>query len=89
MEDTSKSNAKVDKILSQSMAPAKTCYSLGPILDEKNSKKLEQKLKQSGFNPKHKAITDKEPKSYWVYFPAEKSIEDARAVVNQLQNREC
>jgi len=78
-------NAKVDKKLSPSMAPAKTCYSLGPILDDKNSKKLEQKLKQNGFEPKHKAITDKEPKSYWVYFPAEKTLEDARAVVNQLK----
>ena len=58
---------------------------VGPILDEKNSKKLEQKLKQNGFKPQHKAITDKEPKSYWVYFPAEKSLEDAKAVVNQLQ----
>ena len=81
----SKPNAKVDKKLSPSMAPAKTCYSLGPILDEKNSKKLEQKLKQNGFEPKHKAITDKEPKSYWVYFPAEKTLEDAKAVENQLK----
>lgn len=82
---TPKVNAKLDKILPPSMTPAKTCYSLGPILEEKNSKKLEQKLKQNGFNPKHKAITDKEPKSYWVYFPAEKSLEAAKAVVNQLQ----
>lgn len=80
-----KLNAKEGKKLSPSMAPAKTCYSLGPILDEKNSKKLEQKLKQNGFKPKHKAITDKEPKSYWVYFPAEKSLEDAKAVENQLK----
>ncbi len=84
-EKTSKANTKLDKKLSPLMAPAKTCYSLGPILDEKNSKKLEQKLKQNGFKPKHKAITDKEPKSYWVYFPKEKSLEDAKAVVNQLQ----
>ena len=81
----SKPNKKLDKKLSPSMAPAKTCYSLGPILDENNSKKLEQKLKQNGFKPKHKAITDKEPKSYWVYFPAEKTLRDAKAVVNQLK----
>ena len=80
-----KSNAKIDKVLPPSMAPANTCYSLGPILDEKDSKKLEQKLKQAGFKPKHKSITGKEPKSYWVYFPPEKTLEDARAVVNQLQ----
>jgi len=79
------SKTKTDKVLSPSMAPANTCYSLGPILDEKDSKKLEQKLKQVGFKPKHKSITGKEPKSYWVYFPPEKSLEDARAVVNQLQ----
>lgn len=85
VEKTFNAKIKLDKKLPPSMAPAKTCYSLGPILDEKNSNKLEQKLKQNGFNPKHKAITDKEPKSYWVYFPAEKSLEDAKAVVNQLQ----
>lgn len=79
-------NNPLDKTLSPSMAPAKTCYSLGPVLDEKESKKLEQKLKQNGFNPKHKAITDKEPKSYWVYFPVEKSLADAKAVVNQLRD---
>ncbi len=59
----SKPNAKVGKKLSPSITSAKTCYSLGPILDEKNSIKLEQKLKQNGFEPKHKSITDKEPKS--------------------------
>ncbi|MEM7401066.1 MAG: SPOR domain-containing protein [Pseudomonadota bacterium] len=76
----------LDKILSPSMAPAKTCYSLGPILDENESNKLKQKLKQNGFQPKHKAITDKEPKSYWVYFPVEKTLADAKAVVNQLRD---
>ena len=91
-KELAKINAKnstaksIDKNLPPSMAPAKTCYSLGPILDEKDSKKLEKKLKLSGFNPKHKAITDKEPKSYWVYFPAEKSLADAKAVVNQLRD---
>jgi len=80
-----KSGEKKDKVLSPSMAPANTCYSLGPILEEKDSKKLEQRLKQVGFKPKHKSITGKEPKSYWVYFPKEKTLEDAKAVVNQLQ----
>ena len=80
-----KPSSKIDKNLSPSMGPAQTCYSLGPILSEKDSKKLEQKLKQVGFKPKHKAITDKEPKSYWVYFPKEKTLEDAKAVVSQLQ----
>jgi hypothetical protein len=85
VEKKSKSNTKVDKNLSPSMVPAKTCYSLGPILDEENSKRLEQKLKQNGFKPRHKAITDKEPKSYWVYFPAEKTLEDTKALENQLK----
>ncbi|MGH1537352.1 MAG: SPOR domain-containing protein [Gammaproteobacteria bacterium] len=84
-DKTSKANEEVEKNLSPSMAPAKTCYSLGPILDEKDSKKLEQRLKQTGFKPKHKAITDKEPKSYWVYFPVEKTLGDAKAVVEQLR----
>jgi len=74
-----------NKNLSPSMAPAATCYSLGPILDENDSKKLELSLKKSGFNPKHKAITDKEPQSYWVYFPSEKSLDNAKAVVEQLK----
>ncbi len=80
-----KLNIKEDKNMSPSIGPANTCYSLGPILDEKDSKKLEQKLEQNGFKTKQKAITDKEPKSYWVYFPAEKTLDDARAVVSQLQ----
>lgn len=84
-KSSSKPNTKQDKNLSPSIGPAQTCYSLGPILDEKDSKKLEQKLKQVGFKPKHKSITDKEPKSYWVYFPKQKSLEDAKAVVNKLQ----
>lgn len=84
-ENIAKLNSKEDKVMSPSIGPAKTCYSLGPILDEKDSKRLEQKLEQNGFKIKHKAITDKEPKSYWVYFPAEKTLADARAVVSQLQ----
>ena len=78
-------NGGEEQNMSPSIGPAKTCYSLGPILDEKDKKSLEQKLKQNGFKAKHKAITDKEPKSYWVYLPAEKSLEDAKAVVGQLQ----
>ena len=85
-KSNSKPSFKQEKNLSPSIGPAQTCYSLGPILDEKDSKKLEQKLKQVGFKPKHKSITDKEPKSYWVYFPKEKSLEDAKAVINQLQD---
>lgn len=85
LDELSMANKKADKNLSPSMAPAKTCYSLGPILDEKDSKRLEQRLKQTGFKPKHKAITDKEPKSYWVYFPVEKSLGDAKAVAEQLR----
>jgi len=81
----SKSKSKSDKNLSPSIGPAQTCYSLGPILDESVSKKLEQKLKKVGFKSKHKAITDKEPKSYWVYLSAEKTLDDARAVVEQLK----
>jgi|GEM_PF-1163649 len=85
---TNKNSAIKDsqnETLSPSMAPAKTCYSLGPILDLKDSKKLEIKLKQTGFKPKHKAITDKEPKSYWVYLPAEKTLDQAKVVVAQLK----
>lgn len=85
VDKPSDSNIKIDENLSPSIGPAKTCYSLGPILDESDSKKLEQRLRQVGFTPKHKSITDKEPKSYWVYFPKEKTLEDAKAVVNQLQ----
>lgn len=84
-ENFAKLNTKQEKNMSPSIGPAKTCYSLGPILDEKDKKSLEQKLKENGFNTKHKAITDKEPKSYWVYFPAEKTLDDARAVVSQLK----
>lgn len=75
-----------DKNLSPSIGPAKTCYSLGPILDQADSKKLEQRLKKVGFTAKHKAITDKEPKSYWVYLPAEKTFEDAKALVDELND---
>lgn len=82
---TNKPKTKIDKNLSPSIGPAQTCYSLGPILEEKDSKKLELKLKQSGFKAKHKAIADKEPKSFWVYFPAEKTLDDAKAVVEQLK----
>ena len=78
--------SNLGKKLSPSIGPANTCYSLGPILDEKDSKKLQQALKDNGFEPKHKAITDKEPKSYWVYFPPHKNLEAARAVVSQLQD---
>ncbi len=64
---------------------SRSCYTLGPILDDKDVKKLEQKLQQNGITAKRKSITGKEPKSYWVYFPPEKSMQDAKAIVNQLQ----
>ncbi len=78
-------NSKAPKSSEDKQRLSIECYSLGPMLDEKQSKKLEKKLEQGGFKPKHKAITGTEPKSYWVYFPAEKTIEDAKAVANQLQ----
>ncbi|MFK7816766.1 MAG: SPOR domain-containing protein [Gammaproteobacteria bacterium] len=84
-ENIAKLNTAEDKNMSPSIGPAKTCYSLGPILQEKDKVRLEKSLLQNGFKTKHKAITDKEPKSYWVYFPAEKTLADARAVVSQLQ----
>ena len=71
--------------IKQSTIPSRSCYSLGPLLGDKNVEKLEQKLKLNGISTKRKSITDKEPKSYWVYFPPEKSFEDAKAVVNQLK----
>ena len=87
--NVSEKKAKPDKLIDkqetkQSSLFTRNCYSLGPILDDNNLKKLEQKLKQNGIPTKLKSITDKEPKSYWVYFPPEKSLGDAKAVVNQL-----
>ena len=81
-EKSSKTN---EQVIEQPLLPSRSCYSLGPVLDEKNVKKLEQKLQQNGISTKRKSITDKEPKSYWVYFPPEKSFADAKAVVNQLK----
>ena len=79
-----KSNSKKEDSIEQ-ISPSRSCYSLGPILGDDNLKKLEQKFKQNNIITKLKSITDKEPKSYWVYFPPEKSLEDAKAVVNQLR----
>ncbi len=84
-ENIAKVNTFEDKNMSPSIGPAKTCYSLGPILEEQDKVKLEKSLLKNGFKSNHKAITDKEPKSYWVYFPAEKTLTDARAVVDQLK----
>ena len=80
-----KSSKKSEQVIEKPQLPSRSCYSLGPVLDEENVIKLEQKLQQNGISAKRKSITDKEPKSYWVYFPPEKSFADAKAVVNQLK----
>jgi hypothetical protein len=80
-----KNSSVTIKETSKPPALSRSCFSLGPILDDKVLRKLEQELEQGGYEIKHKAITDREPKSYWVYFPPEKSLDDAKAVVNQLK----
>ncbi len=84
-KQSDKKASSIKEDVKEQTMPSRSCYSLGPILDDDNLKKLEQKFKQNGVTTKLKSITDKEPKSYWVYFPPEKSLEDAKAVVNQLR----
>lgn len=64
---------------------SKTCFSLGPFLEEKQIKILETKLLKSGFNPARKSIIDKEPKSYWVYISAASTMEEAKTTSKHLK----
>ena len=75
---TSKGSDEVDP-------QAPQCFSIGPFFDENKINKLEQKLKTDGFNPSKKSITDKEPKSYWVYLPAAKTMGEAKLTASDLK----
>ncbi len=61
------------------------CYSIGPFFEDEEIKILEEKLKKGGFYPVRKSITDKEPKSYWVYLPAAKTMEAAKQTASDLK----
>lgn len=75
----SESNSEVEVLQSRA------CFSLGPFLKVDQIKILETKLKKGGFNPNRKSITDKEPKSYWVYLPAAKTMGEAKITANELK----
>ena len=61
------------------------CFSIGPFFEDKEVSKLEEKLTKGGHNPKRKSITDKEPKSYWVYMAPHKTMEDAKLAAEELK----
>ena len=63
----------------------RACFSLGPFFKKDRLKTLEAKLKQAGFKVKSKPITDTEPKSYWVYLPAAKTMQDAEKAAAKLK----
>ena len=64
---------------------SKKCFSIGPFFEDKEVSKLEKKLTKDGHNPKRKSITDKEPKSYWVYMPPHKTMDDAKLSAEELK----
>ena len=64
---------------------SRKCFSIGPYFEDKEIEKLEKKLKKGGHDPARKSITDKEPKSYWVYMPATKTMKDAELSAEELK----
>jgi len=84
VELSSKNNSKIIDVESNTML-SKSCYSLGPFFEDKQVKKLEEKLQKGGFDPVRKSITDKEPKSYWVYLSAAKNLQAAKVIADDLK----
>jgi len=65
---------------------SRECFSIGPILDEHEVEKLENKLRKEGFDAKRKSIVGIEAKSFWVYIPAAKSMDDAKSMGEELKH---
>ncbi len=81
---SSKRKIKITKSDSDT-ALSRSCYSLGPFFEDEQVKKLEEKLQKGGFSPVQKSITDKEPKSYWVYLSAAKNLQTAKVTADDLR----
>lgn len=65
---------------------SRICFSLGPIIEEQQVEKLEAKLKEEGIDAKRKTVVGKEAKSFWVYIPAAKTMEDAKLMAEELKH---
>ncbi len=64
---------------------SKSCFSLGPIIDDELLESIENKLEENGFKPTQKSITDTEPKSYWVYLSPSNTMEEAFDLADDLK----
>ncbi len=86
--NTASSKAKTKKLKKNDKPKelvSKKCFSIGPYFEDEVIAKLEKKLEKAGHEPARKSITDKEPKSYWVYMPAAKTMEDAKLMAEELK----
>ena len=65
---------------------SRECFSIGPILEETIVEELEAKLKKDDIVVKRKTVVGKEAKSFWVYIPAAKTMEDAKLMAEELKH---
>ena len=65
---------------------SRVCFSIGPILEEQQVETIEAKLKQEGIEANRKTVVGKEAKSFWVYIPTAKTMEDAKLMAEELKH---
>lgn len=72
-----KNNAKVT---------SRECFSIGPMHEEREADKLEEKLEKAGLTTSRKLVSGKEAKSFWVYIPPSNTMEDAKLMAEDLKH---
>ena len=65
---------------------SRECFSIGPIVKETLVEELEAKLEKEDIDAKRKTIVGQEAKSFWVYIPAAKTMEDAKLMAEELKH---
>jgi len=63
------------------------CFTLGPFIRADIAKRSSGTLTALGVDVKHREISQRTPRGYWVYLPASKSYQAANRKVKELQKK--
>ncbi|NOX92536.1 MAG: SPOR domain-containing protein [Gammaproteobacteria bacterium] len=64
-----------------------SCFTLGPFVRSDVVKRSSKALVARGVDVKHREVTSRTPRGYWVYLPASKSYQAAKRKVKELQKK--
>jgi hypothetical protein len=69
------------------VAPVTRCFTLGPLLNEKDKDVLLARLTDMGFKAESRSIEQRETTGYWVFLPPSKNRKEALALAESLASK--